>query len=290
MSRLLFVLLAVAAVAVVVFILRRRGRRGRARLRGRRFPRAWSDVLKRNVPQYRYLSDEERGRLQGHIQVFLAEKRFEGCGGLEMTDEIRLTIAGQACLLLLNLEEADYYSRLRSVLVYPGTVRPAYADSLASGVLAPDEAPVLGQSWGHGTVILAWDSVRGSASAADGRNLVLHEFAHQLDQEDGEADGTPYLERTSPLHRWERIMREHYADLREAAEDGQSTLLDPYGATSPAEFFAVSTETFFERPADLQRDHPALYEQLARYYRQDPASWRDPDHPEGGRRDTPRAE
>lgn len=277
-------LLALAGVALIILILRWRRRRGRVELKGQSFSPAWTDILQRRVPQYRFLSEPERERLHGHIQVFLAEKHFEGCGGLALTDEIRLTIAGQACLLLLNLEGADYYSRLRSILVYPSTMRPAYAERLTSGTLAPGEEPILGQSWGHGTVILSWDSVRGSAAISDGRNVVLHEFAHQLDQEDGEADGTPFLERTSSLHRWEQTMREHYARLRQAAEGGEATFLDPYGATNPAEFFAVATEAFFETPAGLKRDHPALYDQLARYYRQDPASWGEPPaHPEGTR-------
>ncbi|HEV2147841.1 MAG TPA: M90 family metallopeptidase [Longimicrobiaceae bacterium] len=278
MSRLLLFLLAAAVLAaLVVLLLRRRRGRARAALRGRPFPEAWRDVLERSFPLYRRLPAEDRERLHGRIQVFLAEKSFEGCGGLELTDEIRVTIAGQACLLLLNLEEADYYAHLRSILVYPSTVRPVYVERPTTGTIPPAEEALLGQSWGHGTVILAWDSVRRSASATeDGRNVVFHEFAHQLDQEDGAADGVPYLESASALRAWGEIMQAHYAALREAVEEGRRTLLDEYGATNPAEFFAVATEFFFEKPVQLKRRHPALYDELAGYYRQDPASWAEP--------------
>ncbi|HEX2191195.1 MAG TPA: M90 family metallopeptidase [Longimicrobiaceae bacterium] len=272
---LVFVLAAAVVAALVLVALRRRRGRARAALRDGPFPEAWRGVLERNFSLYRRLSAEDRERLHGLIQVFLAEKSFEGCGGLELTDEIRVTIAGQACLLLLNLEEADYYARLRSILVYPGTVRPMYVErATATGALAPPEEALLGQSWGHGTVILTWDSVRRSASAADdGRNVVFHEFAHQLDQEDGAADGVPYLENASALRAWGAIMQEHYAALREAVEEGRRTLLDEYGATNPAEFFAVATEHFFEQPVQLRRAYPDLYDELSGYYRQDPASW-----------------
>ncbi|CAN5846060.1 zinc-dependent peptidase [soil metagenome] len=272
---LVFVIAAVVLVALVVIVRRRRSR-ARGKLRRQSFPASWRDILKRTFPLYHCLSDRERERLHGHIQVFLAEKNFEGCGGLEMTDEIRLTIAGQACLLLLNLEEADYYSRLRSILVYPSTVRPVYTERHNSGTLPPAREPILGQSWGHGTVILSWDNVQSSAfTADDGRNVVFHEFAHQLDQEDGEADGTPYLESASALRAWGEIMLEHYTALHEAVEEGRPTFLDEYGALNQAEFFAVATEFFFERPVELKRKHPELYARLSGYYRQDPAAWHD---------------
>jgi Mlc titration factor MtfA (ptsG expression regulator) len=275
---LLFAIVAVVVLAAVIALCRRQGR-ARAEAKRRPFPDAWRATLERTVPLYRRLSEPERERLHRHIQVFLEEKRFEGCGGLQLTDEIRLTIAAQACLLLLNLEESDYYSRLRSILVYPSTVRPVYAEGRTSGGTVPaEEQPILGQSWEQGAVILSWDSVRGSALAADdGRNVVFHEFAHQLDQEDGEADGTPYLEGASALRTWGEIMQRHYSALREAVEQGRATLLDEYGATNPAEFFAVATEFFFEKPVKLKRRHPDLYEELSGYYRQDPAARAEPD-------------
>lgn len=238
-----------------------------AQVHAQPFPPSWHEILLRTFPLYTRLSPSDQQRLHGHVQVFLAEKNLEGCGGLELTDEIRVTIAAQACILLLNLPEANYYSELRSVLVYPSTVVPVYAGTQAHGSITPEAQPVLGQSWGHGTVILSWDSVkRGATAPNDGRNVVFHEFAHQLDQEDGGADGTPYLESFSALRSWGVVMREHYAGLRTAVEDGRKTLLDEYGATNPAEFFAVATECFFEKSLQLKRKHPALYDELAEYY------------------------
>jgi len=158
--------------------------------------------------------------------------------------------------------------------VYPSTVVPVYAREHEHGTLAQEAEPVLGQSWGHGTVVLAWDSVRrGSAIPGDGRNVTFHEFAHQLDQETGEADGTPYLDTPSDLRAWTAVMGEHFVALRSAVEDGRKTFMDDYGATNPAEFFAVATEFFFEKPLQLRRKHPALYDELAEYFGQDPASW-----------------
>jgi Mlc titration factor MtfA (ptsG expression regulator) len=228
------------------------------------------------MPLYGRLSDAERARLEGHVQVFLAEKHFVGCGGLELTDEIRVTIAAQACLLLLG-RDVDGYPELRSILVYPTTVVPEHVEPLVDGELVHEPEPLVGESWAHGTVVLAWDDVLdGAATADDGWNVVFHEFAHQLDQETGDSDGTPHLDTLAGLRRWRRVMREHYTALREAADEGRPTLLDPYGAEDPAEFFAVVTECFFEQPLDLKLEHPELYRELAAYYRLDPVSWHAP--------------
>lgn len=277
MSALALVAFLVLGAVLVAAVLRWRGHRRatrRERLRRKPFPPAWREMLERDFPLYRGLSPEERERLHGHVHVFLAEKSFEGCGGLEMTDEIRVLIAAQACLLLLNLEAADYYPSLRSILVYPSTMVPVYAHEPTHGTVAGEPHPVLGQSWGHGTVILSWDSVRrGVAAVDDGKNVVFHEFAHQLDQEEGEADGVPPLESASAFLAWGRVMREHFEALQEAAEEGRPTVLDDYGAVNPAEFFAVATESFIEKPVQLQKKHPELYRELADYYGLDPASW-----------------
>lgn len=246
--------------------------RRRARLREEPFPAEWEAVLDRGVPIYRRLPDEEKEALRGHVQVFLAEKQFEGAGGLEMTDEIRVIIAAQACLLLLRLDDAaDYYPRLRSIVVYPSTY-VAKAQEGDGAVVHEGDSVRLGESWTHGAVVLSWDGVRaGAANPRDGHNVVLHEFAHQLDQEDGGADGTPEMpwSRYAP---WARVLSEHYLELRRDARRGRRTVLDDYGALNEAEFFAVATETFFEKPGQLQRRHPELYEELKAYYGQDPAA------------------
>ena len=249
-------------------------KRRRDALRASAVPREWRAIIERTMPVFRRLPAEDQAELLGHVQVFIAEKHFEGCGGLELTDEIRVTIAAQACLLLLH-RETDYYPKLTSILVYP------------SGYTAHESRPIGGGVWeegpderlGHtqedlGALVLAWDSVKaGAADPADGENLVLHEFAHQLDYEDDITDGTPALDTRAEYLAWARVMSEEFEALRAAEERGAATLIDQYGTTNPAEFFAVVTEAFFERPAALRRRHPALYEELARFYRQDPASY-----------------
>ena len=242
----------------------------RRRLLAAPFPYGWADILRRNVPPYRALSDAERRRLHGAVNVFLDEKRFEGCGGLEVTEEMRVTIAAQACLLLLNRPIA-VYPRLRSVLVYPSTY------VAGKGGVFVEDAPAstrLGESWTTGAVVLAWDSVKGGGlNFDDGHNVTLHEFAHQLDQADGAADGAPVLEARSAYRTWARVLSREYKALRRGVSRGARTLMRRYGATNPAEFFAVATETFFEKPRQMQREHPELFEELKRYYRTDPLAW-----------------
>jgi Mlc titration factor MtfA (ptsG expression regulator) len=247
--------------------------RRRRRLRAAPFPPAWRTIVERNFPLFLRLSEEGRSELLGHVQVFLAEKKFEGCGGLEVTDEIRVTIAAQACLLLLH-REPHYYPRLVSILVYPHAYVAQTTERLPGGVVMKGESGRLGESWVDDVVVLAWDAVRSGASDAnDGHNVVLHEFAHQLDQEDGTSNGAPILERRSQYVAWARILGEEFAALREKAERGVPSDIDPYGATNPAEFFAVVSEAFFERPEALRRKHPALFDELQLFYRQDPTAF-----------------
>jgi Mlc titration factor MtfA (ptsG expression regulator) len=242
----------------------------RQRLEKLPFPAAWLTVLRARVPYYRLLSPDEQSQLRRLIRVFLSEKKFEGCGGLEITDEIRVTIAAQACILLLNRKH-DYYGGLHSVLVYPSSyVAPAkFIDDV--GVVHEGDEGRLGEAWLRGAVILSWDEVRQDAvDFDDGYNVTLHEFAHQLDQQDGNFDGAPLLEKSSHYRSWARVLMKEYQALGRAAERGQETLIDQYGATAPAEFFAVVTEAFFEMPKALKEEHPELYEELKKFYHQDP--------------------
>ena len=248
-------------------------RRRRSRLRGQPFPPEWLHIIERNFPFYAKLPPEDQRELQGAIQIFLAEKHFEGCAGLEITDEIRVTIAAQACLLLLHRENDDY-PRLETILVYPSAYMAPSAEELPGGLVEEGLSARLGEASPHGVVVLSWDDVRrGAADIHDGHNVVLHELAHQLDQEDGASQGLPVLERPSTYVAWARVLGGAYAELRDEIARGQSTVLDAYGATNPAEFFAVATECFFEKPQALQRRHPELYEQLKQFYRQDPAAY-----------------
>lgn len=227
------------------------------------------------MPVWRRLPGPDRRELEGHIQVLLAEKSFEGAGGLVMTDEIRVTIAAQAAMLLLH-RETNYFPGLYSVVVYPaGFVVPMREEE--GGIVSEGMDDRLGESWSAGAIVLSWDGVRhGVADSGDGENLVLHEFAHQLDDEAGDADGVPVLGSAAERARWARVFSEEFARLRAADDRGEETLLDPYGAETPAEFFAVATEYFFERPDELAAMHPELYAELRGYYRQDPARWEPP--------------
>jgi hypothetical protein len=245
-------------------------RRRRERLRAAPFPPGWEQILRRNVPLCDRLTDADRRELQGHIHVFLAEKHFEGCGGLALTDEIRVTIAAQACLLLLH-RDTDYYRRLVTILVYPSAYLAKGVESLGGGFVLEGEQGRLGEAWTDGVVVLSWDDVQvGASDIRDGHNVVLHEFAHQLDQEDGVADGAPVLGARSRYVVWARVLGTEYEQLRRTSRKGKKSVLDRYGATKPAEFFAVATECFFEKPAQMRKKHPELYEELRDYYRQDP--------------------
>ena len=273
-------LLALAAVFSLgvagVLVWRWRTRARRTALRSRALPDPWRGILERNVALYRRLSPELRAVLHGYVNVFVDDKNFEGAGGLELTDEVRVTIAGQACMLLLG-RGGVCYPRLESVVVYPGAYRSRKVGQVG-GRPVEQESVHLGESWGVGTVVLAWDHVlRGARDPRDGENVVLHEFAHQLDTEDGRADGAPRLTTAGAYAAWSRTLGDAFSDLQRRVEAGHKTVLDDYGATDPAEFFAVATESFFERPRRLKRHRPALYDVMQDYYQLDPAGWSAPE-------------
>ena len=246
--------------------------RRRRRLRAQPPPAEWRAIAERNLPIFRRLPRADQAELLGHVQVFLAEKIFEGCGGLALTDEIRVTIAAQACLLLLH-RDTDYYPTLTTILVYPTGYAVEVEEPIAPGIWHEGEDHRLGHTGRRlNALVLAWDSVKhGAADPADGENLVLHEFAHQLDFENAADDGTPALETRAEYLAWARVMGDEFEALREAEEADEPTVLDTYGAENPSEFFAVATEAFFERPRALQAKHAELYAELRRFFRQDPS-------------------
>ena len=268
------VILAAAAILVLGYVLvsaaLRRIRAAPLRLPSTPIPDRWRGMVDENVPLARTLSPDERERLLRLMQLFLSDKHFEGCAGLTVTEEMRVTIAAEACLLLLHLE-GPCYPTLRTVLVYPQAFVPKRARLHTADGIAEPRAPLLGESWGDGVVVISWDdTLEGSRDPADGVNVVLHEFAHQLDDEDGHADGAPLLS-GGALRTWGRVLSDEYARLQQDAAADRASVLDPYGAENKAEFFAVATETFFEKPVQLERDHPELYAQLKQFYGQDPA-------------------
>lgn len=254
-------------------------RRRLARIMAQPFPDDWLQSL-RSLPFYRALPAADQERLRAQVLLFRHEKSFEGCGGQELDEHIMTTIAAHACLLTLH-RPLPLYPALRSILVYPDAYFARYRDP-SGGPIRRDRHAMLGTSWTSGTVILSWHAVDvGYRDPDDGHNVALHEFAHQLDQENGPVDGAPDLlpgasptDRAHARREWARIFRDHFERLQIDLEQRQRTFLDPYGATAPEEFFAVATEAFFERPQRFRKFHPALFAQLQRYYDQDPTTWK----------------
>nr|WP_207160722.1 M90 family metallopeptidase [Rhodoferax fermentans] len=240
------------------------------------FPAHWRKVLRRRVPMLRRLPVDLQLQLKKRIQVFIAEKAFIGCDGLQVTEEMRVVIAAQACLLVLNRSMA-HLAHVRQILVYPGAfvVQRTVTDGI--GVQQDQRQALSGESWEQGQVVLSWqDTLEGAAVVDDGRNVVLHEFAHQLDQENGAAQGAPPPAAGDTQHnpqRWKQVFSQAYAQLQSQVQRGEQGLFNHYGVQSPAEFFAVATETFFEQATEMAEQYPALYDELKGYYKVDPASW-----------------
>jgi MtfA peptidase len=231
------------------------------------FPAAWEQILENNVAIYGLLVPAEQQHLRDLSQVFIAEKNFEGCGGLELTDEMRVTIAGSACQMLLGRDH-DLFKRVISILVYPSTVvippQPVGVFVFPRGVV--NDQPILGEATHTGTVILAWDAVKtGAESANDGNNVVVHELAHQVDMLDGHADGTPPLE-PPELRQWGHAFETAFLAQKARAARGEKSLLRDYAITNEAEYFAVASEVFFEKPKQLRDGLPDVYASLATYF------------------------
>jgi Mlc titration factor MtfA (ptsG expression regulator) len=241
--------------------------RRRKRLRTLPFPSDWREYLHRNVGWYKLLTTAERTKLEADLRIFIAEKNWEGCAGLAMSDEIQVTIAGQVSLL--NLAWDDYhFDGVVSVLVYPAAYRAKGREEFGHSL--PSER--VGEAFGNETVVLSWRDSRADARGTrDGRNVVLHEFAHVLDMDNGDADGIPYISSAAGRQQWTQVIHREMEQLHRRALARTPTLLDPYGADSPAEFFAVATEAFFELAPEFRTEHPQLYQLFRDYFKQDPA-------------------
>ena len=270
------VLLTIATLALLAWLLREplfaEWRRGR--IRRVPFPPEWRRILRTRVPFFRAMPADLQLRLKKQIQIFLAEKAFIGCGGLVITDEMRVTIAAQACLLILN-RRIDDFGVLREILVYPGAFVVYKVRTDGAGVQHDRRQALVGESWSRGQVILSWqDALEGAAIADDGRNVVIHEFAHQLDQANGGANGAPHLPNRRRRARWARVMAAEFQALQQRVAAGEETLMSAYGASDPAEFFAVASEVFFEQAQRLSSEHRDLYRELSLlYYPLSPLRW-----------------
>ena len=248
-----------------------RSRRRRS-IRARPWPPVWNDILRRNLRQIQWLADDERERLQAWIAVFVAEKRFEGCRGMEIDDEVRVSIAGQAGLIVLGMPD-EFFDRLQSVLVYPGDYFGKRSTPLDGGGELLWQEPRLGETWNGGSMVLSWPRVVEGGRLRDGpRSVVIHECAHAIDLLDGEIDGVPPLASASARREWTRGILDCRDRFAEALDEGRSVAFDDYAAESPAEFFAVATECFFQDPHRLDRHDRELYALLVQVYRQDPKS------------------
>jgi len=267
-----YILVVAAVIVGAIALLFLWPRINRNQLRAQPLPETWLAVLQQRLPFYEKLPEALRVQLQQLIAVFINDKTFVGCAGLTITDEMRLTIAGQACLLLLNRPTHEY-ADLGYIYVYPSSFRATREVRDELGLVSTQNHDLLGESWDSGKVILAWDNVEhGVRNFQDGHNVVLHEFAHQLDQESGAANGAPLLYTKAAYKSWAYVFGREFANLQKQSP-AQPSIIDHYGATNPAEFFAVATETFFEEPQKMYQHHRQLFDELQRYYRLDPRQW-----------------
>jgi Mlc titration factor MtfA (ptsG expression regulator) len=245
----------------------------RDKIRSRPFKKQWRKIIQQRMPYFKQMPADLQLQLKQHIQVFIAEKDFIGCNGIKITEEIKITIAAQACLLLLN-RKTGYYPKLKTILIYPSAFLKEQNQRNADGVQYTKKVALAGESWDFGKIVLSWqDSLHGAELPNDGHNVVIHEFAHQLDQENGKANGAPILGKDQSYQCWSTIFSQQFKILQKQAAAGTPSIFDYYGATEPAEFFAVVSEVFFEKSKQLSIEHPALYRQLTTYYKVDPNHW-----------------
>jgi len=235
------------------------------------FAAQWRALLEEKVPLYRRMPQDLRLRLEPPVRAFLADVRFVGCQGLEVTDEMRLVIAVQACLLIVE-RDPRAYEALASVLLYPDQFIVNETDEDEAGVVHEGESVLSGQSLDTSRIVLSWRDVQESLVEGDAYNVVLHEFAHYLDNSVG-GTLTDLTARRAALEAWHDVLHREYEALCDAVDRGEDVLIDPYGAESTVELFAVATETFFETPRELREHHPALYAELKGFYGLDPAAW-----------------
>jgi hypothetical protein len=237
-------------------------------------PADWQRTLIECVPIYHRLPHASRPALHRLVRRFVAEKEFWGSKELPVTDEMKVIVAAQACVLILNLPRLGLYPQTREVILHPKNFGEMLSAIGPDGRSYEIDMTRIGEAVRRGPVLLAWENVKQEAlDRQDGYNVVFHEFAHALDYLDGEANGAPPLESKADYAEWSRVFTAAHNELKAAASRGRRTLLDPYGAQNPAEFFAVATEHFFEQGYRLKRNHPALYAQLKKFYQQDPANW-----------------
>lgn len=239
----------------------------------RPFPDRWLKILETQVPVYRHLPRDHRALLRQRIPIILNEKHFEGCGGLHITEEIKVIITAYAGVLILK-ETADYYSDLQAILVYPDSyIAPVM--EYEEGVVSEGFEPRSGEYWGTGNIVLSWKEIENTLSGDNyGQNLIYHEFSHLLDDRYGLTSGISDEGDAIRKDEWTETIARSYRRLRRDTYENRRTVLDEYGTQSPAEFFSVASEAFFEKPDELHRKMPDLYRVLSRFYSLDPLRWK----------------
>ncbi len=263
---LLYFILFLALIALSFYLAKIPKKRRRSKLYKKEFPQQWTDILNRHFALYNKLPKDLKRQLHGHINIFLDEKNFVGYQGIEINDTIRVVIAAQACVLLLN-RKTNYYPHLDNILVYPN----AFTNKDPKSEF--EEHIRLGESWHRGPIVLSWQhSEQGALNDKDGENVVMHEFAHQLDQENTMGSGFPELQHNN-IKQWSTVLAKEFKSLNIKKKLHKKSLLNKYGATNPAEFFAVITEHFIEQPKELRKKHPELYHELKKYYQINPIEW-----------------
>lgn len=246
----------------------------RKRIRSQAFAPHWRETLRRRMPAFARLPTDVQWRLKKHAQVLMAETPFVGCAGLQVSDEMRVLVSVQAALLLLR-PGVSHFENLRQILIYPSAFAVQRSKADGAGLVRDERHALVGESWQQGQAILSWeDVVHGAANPSDGRNVVLHEFAHQLDQANGAANGAPWLSGAQHRNRWAQVMTAEFQALQRRLANDEPGLIEAYAATNPAEFFAVISELYFEKPLELAQQHPALYAQFRGLYGVDPLAWR----------------
>ncbi len=273
MKKAVVFLLTITVIIALIWLVPALIKLRRQAIKEKPFPLHWEVIIKQNLIFYKHFSPSLRKRLQGHVNVILAEKQFVGCGGLQITEEIKLTIAAISALLLLN-ERGGYYPKLCEILVYPSAYVVNQVSAVSNYVVQESKVVRLGESWTRDQIVLSWSQIKYDIENwEDGHNVILHEFAHQLDSESGTVNGVPILEQKSDYASWAKVFTREYQQLIKNVKRGAYTVMDEYGITNPAEFFAVATETFFEKPRQMAKHHPLLYNQLKRYYKLEPREW-----------------
>lgn len=228
-------------------------------------------ILAEQVPLIEKLPTELRTKLDGKINLLLNQVEFSGCSGLDVTDEMKLSIAAQACLLVVNRDL--WYDHLTTILIYPTAFKSRHHERTGC-VVKEKEKVRTGESWSRGPIILSWmDAQRGALNDHDGHNVVLHEFAHKIDELSGRTNGIPALSGIEQLKDWAAVFDPAYKKHIRAIEAGHQTILDPYGASGPQEFFAVAVEAFFEKPKAFRHADPEVYKQMSRFFQLDPSNW-----------------